>query len=183
MYQLFRHFMALPTALILSSVLGIFSPTVSKLTAAPIVAQTPPRSFLPLPAIICSQLGQEMTNVLRVRVNMTRVAFQDSVSGTQGTACQFTATGNGRNFAKVSEVVRQLSEMLTKQGWSPVMNYTADGPTAGARGFRKGNGLAVFNVEWEPAPGVQCPENQPISACQMSPEQQIYRITLNAARQ
>ena len=178
-----RHFIALPTFLILSSATAIFSPTLSELPVVAVpVAQTRSRSYQPLPAAICNKMEQEMSNVLKVKVTMTQAAFQDAVSQEQRTGCQLTATGNGRNFTKLSDVVRKLSAMLTKQGWVEASKYAADSPTGAARGFQKGNSLAWFNVEWEPSTDAKCPENQPISECQLSPEQQLYRITLKAAR-
>ncbi|HEY9676117.1 MAG TPA: hypothetical protein V6D11_32040 [Waterburya sp.] len=179
MNKFIGYFIALPISLMLGSV----SLTLSELggTAA-IVAQNSSRSYQPLPAATCNQLKQEMTKVLKVKVTMTRAAFQDSVSGKRGTSCQLTATGNGRNFTKVSRVVRSLSTILTKQGWVEASNYVADGPTGAARGFHKGNSLAMFYVEWEPSSDAKCPDDQPISDCELLPEQQLYRITLNAAR-
>lgn len=179
MNKLIGHCIAFPIALMLGSV----SLALSELggTAA-IVAQNSSRSYQPLPTATCNQLRQEMTKVLKVKVTMTRATFQDSISGKQGMSCQLSATGNGRNFTKLSAVVRSLSTILTRQGWVEASNYVADGPTGAARGFHKGNSLAVFNVEWEPSTDAKCPDDQPISDCQLLPDQQLYRITLNAAR-
>jgi hypothetical protein len=183
MNKFIGHYIALPISLIVGSATGILSLTLSELASTgAMVAQNSSRSYQPIPAATCNQLKQEMTKVLRVKVTMTQGTFQDYVSGKQGTSCQLSATGNGRNFTKLSRVVRSLSTILTRQGWVEASNYVADGPTGAARGFRKGNSLAVFNVEWEPSSDAKCPDDQPISDCQLSPEQQLYRITLNAAR-
>ncbi len=168
--------------LILASITGISSPTLLQLpTSAADIAQTPASRYQPLPPAACNQLAQAMTNALKVRVRMTRGSFVDYINREQGIGCQLIATGDGRNFNQLSDIVSNLSDLLAKQGWSEVSDYTADGPTEVARGFRQGNSLAVFNVEWEPAPGASCPQNQPISACQLRPDQQIYRIRVNAA--
>lgn len=108
--------------------------------------------------------------------------FQDFINGGRGTSCQLTVTGNGRNFKDVDQVLRKMSAMLTKQGWRNAPNYIADGPTGVARGFRKGNNLALLNIEWEPSADANCPNDQPISDCELLPEQQLYRITLDAVR-
>lgn len=176
MARLINCAIAIPSLLFLASITGISSPTLAQL-----VAQTQASRYQPLPPAACNQLAQAMTNALKVRVRMTRGSFVDYINREQGIGCQLIATGDGRNFNQLSDIVRNLSDLLAKQGWSEVSDYTADGPTEVARGFRQGNSLAVFNVEWEPAPGASCPPNEPISGCQLKPEQQIYRIRLNAA--
>lgn len=123
-----------------------------------------------------------MAKVLNVGVTMKRVPFQDFINQGRGTSCQLTVTGNGRKFKDVDQVLRKTSAMLTQQGWKNAPNYVADGPTGVARGFRKGNNLAVLNIEWEPSGDANCPKDQPISDCELSPEQQLYRITLDAVR-
>jgi hypothetical protein len=177
------YFIALPASLILSSTTGIVTPVLSEPAATDAsVAQTSSPRYQPLPAATCSQLKQEMSKVLKVRVTMKRATFQDSINGGQGTSCQLMVTGNGRNFKDVDNVLRKLSAMLTKQGWGDAPNYVADGPLGVARGFRKGNSLALLNIEWEPSADAKCPEDQPISDCELLPEQQLYRITLDAVR-
>jgi len=46
----------------------------------------------------------------------------------------------------------------------------------------KGAALALVSVGWEPAPGTARPPEQPISACEVPPAQQLYAITLGAAQ-
>jgi hypothetical protein len=42
-------------------------------------------------------------------------------------------------------------------------------------------GLMLITVGWEPSPEVQCPEDQPISACDLKPEQQLYTVQIQTA--
>lgn len=183
MTKFLGYFIALPASLILNSTAGIVSPTLSEPTATnAIIAQTSSPRYQPLPPATCNQLRQEMSKVLNVKVAIKRTPFQDFINGGRGTSCQLTATGNGQNFKEVDHVLRKLSAMLTKQGWRNAPNYVADGPTGVARGFRKGNSLAVLNIEWEPSADANCPNDQPISDCELSPEQQLYLITLDAVR-
>lgn len=155
----------------------------SKLTAAtPKFAQTSARSFQPLPADTCKQLQSQMSKTLKVKATLTRASFKDYINGGQGMGCLIAAQGNGRNFKGVASVARSLRAMLAKQGWVEDSKYAADGPTGTGIGFRKGSSLSLLTVEWEPVASVKCPPEQPISDCQLLPEQQIYRITLNSAR-
>lgn len=182
MPKFIRYFIAVPASLIVGSTAGIFSPVLSEFTpSAATVAQTPSGRYQPLPAATCNQLKQAMSKVLNVKVTMTQAAFQDYLQQGRGTGCQLTATGNGRNFRNV-DIITTLSTLLTQQGWVKLSNYDADGPTGGARWFRKGNSLASFSSEWEPSADAKCAEDMPISDCELSPEQELYRITLQAAR-
>lgn len=183
MTKFIGYLIALPASLILNSTAGIVSPTLSEPIATnAIIAQTPSPRYQSLPTATCNQLRQEMSKVFSVRVAMNRATFQDFINGGRGTSCQLTVTGNGRNFKDIDQVLRKMSAMLTKQGWGNAPNYVADGPTGVARGFRKGNSLALLNIEWEPSADANCPNDQPISDCELSPDQQLYRITLDAVR-
>jgi hypothetical protein len=71
--------------------------------------------------------------------------------------------------------------MFTQLGWGKEPAYAAAGPTGMAAGFSRSNTYGLLQVEWQPAPGVDCPSNQPIAACTLTPEQMLYTITLNLA--
>jgi hypothetical protein len=113
--------------------------------------------------------------------------FMDYIEQTEGTGCLLTVTGKGADFAAFEEgfyqIFTQLMEMLVGQGWVEDMMYAADGPTGTGRGFRRDNALLILVVGWTPSEDADCPDNQPIMMCELTPEQQIYEITLNVAEQ
>jgi hypothetical protein len=146
------------------------------------LAQNLGRSFQPLSANTCNQIRGQMEKALKAKVTLKTASFNDYINGGQGTGCLLIARGNERNFRSVEDVTRKLRTILTNQGWLEDGRYVADGPTGAGLGFRKGRGLSLLSVEWEPSSKKLCPEDQPISDCQLSPEQKIYRITLNSAR-
>jgi hypothetical protein len=49
-------------------------------------------------------------------------------------------------------------------------------------GFRQGNRLYLLQVGWEPSEDANCPSDQPISACDLEPQQHLYTIVLNCAQ-
>jgi len=71
--------------------------------------------------------------------------------------------------------------MLIAQGWQEEMMYQADGPTGTGTGFQKEGGLCLLTVGWTPSEDAQCPTDQPIYECELTPEQQLYTIVLNCA--
>jgi hypothetical protein len=139
-------------------------------------------AFQPLPAEACAELQEAMEEVLAVDVTMEEAHFEDIIGGMTGSGCLLSAKGTGRNFPSFIEVAQDLSAMMVERGWVEDTRYIADGPTGTATAFRLDNQLALLSVGWDPAPGA-CPEDQPISACELAPEQQLYSITLQVAQE
>jgi len=109
--------------------------------------------------------------------------FEDYIGGTSGKGCLILAAGTGVDFANHSDVFTLLKNMLVNIGWTPDLQYDGGGPTGTLGGFRRDAGLMLVSVGWEPSPDANCPQDQPISACSLTPEQQIYTITLSIAMQ
>ena len=151
-------------------------------TAAPKARAEAEGDFQPLSPAACSDLANTMAKTLGVEVATAEAPFLDYIGGKTGTVCQATATGTGLDFENFGKVAQNLKGMLEAQGWQEEISYAADGPTGTASGFRKENGLCLLNVGWEPSEDADCPTDQPISACELAPEQQLYTIVLNCAQ-
>jgi hypothetical protein len=61
------------------------------------------------------------------------------------------------------------------------MQYAAGGPTGMGIGMTRDAALLLILAEWTPDPAANCPADQPISACELTPEQQLYTVTVQAA--
>jgi hypothetical protein len=72
--------------------------------------------------------------------------------------------------------------MILPRGWVEDFRCMAGGPTGEGYGFRQANKLCQASVSWEPSEDADCPADQPISACELSPEQQLYTVHLNCAQ-
>ncbi|TEU16521.1 MAG: hypothetical protein E3J21_10460 [Anaerolineales bacterium] len=152
-------------------------------TAAPEATAEPQGAWQPLSPDVCDYLAGAMAYTLGVDVATAEAPFQDYITGKAGTGCQATATGTGLDFENFAVVADGLRGMLETRGWQEDSMYAADGPTGTATGFRKGSGLCLLNAGWEPSQDANCPQDQPISACQLTPEQQLYTIVLNCAQE
>lgn len=135
------------------------------------------------PLSTCDVLLNDVAFTIGITVDLTEGPYQDPISGAQGDSCKISASGNGTNFSNRRALDLSLQTLLTRQGWVADQTYAADGPNSSQTGYRKGNSLAILNVDLQPAPGVECPANQPISACELTPEQQLYTIVLQAMEQ
>jgi hypothetical protein len=111
--------------------------------------------------------------------------FEDISTGEAGAGCQITITGTGADFPDYESFVdmsEALSVVFQAIGWEPDQAYTADGPTGTAFGMRKDNMLALASIDMQPAPEANCPQDRPISECELTPEQMNYTITVNFAQ-
>ena len=136
----------------------------------------------PLGDADCAALQADMRQVLGVEVARVVAPFSDPIGGQAGSGCQMTAEGTGADFPSFFAVAADLKALLVARGWQEDMMYQADGPTGTASGFHRGQALCLMSVMWTPAEDASCPADQPISACDLAPEQQLYTITLNCAQ-
>jgi dipeptidase D len=134
----------------------------------------------PLIEELCNGQAQAMSHVLDDLVpTVTEERLDDPVTGATGTGCQATITGTGVQFESPWAVVGALGAMLAEQGWTADPMFVADGPTGTAAGYRKGDQICLAAAMWQPDESANCPGDQPISACEVTPEQQNYTVTLS----
>ncbi len=67
-------------------------------------------------------------------------------------------------------------------GWTEKYGYAAGGPRGGSTGLTNNTGLMLISATWEPAPGVECPSDQPLVMCELTPEQKIYMVEIGIAQ-
>jgi len=151
--------------------------------APPGVAVTAPAGFLqPLQGDGCAELRDGVAEALAVDVTLTATSsFTDPLQGVTGSGCEVRATGTGADFTSPAEVLVALRGVLEAKGWAEDPLYQADGPTGTASGFKKEAAVCVASASWEPSDDANCPPDQPISACPLTPEQQLYTVTLSCA--
>ncbi len=140
-------------------------------------------SFQPLDAETCSELADTLASATGVDVTTDDAPFEDYVSNESGRGCQATAGGTGQDFASPSAVATDVGAAMTAQGWTEDPQYAAGGPTGMSAAYRQDDDLCILQVNWEPSPDANCPDDQPIAACELTPEQQLYTVDLNCATQ
>jgi hypothetical protein len=134
-------------------------------------------SFAPYAADYCELVRSEFEGVLGVSMAIETTAFSDRVSGGTGTACRIHATGDGNALSM--EAFSILDTYVREHGWTWDMSYGAAGPTGLMEGYRKGGTLGLLSVTWQPLTADLCPSNQPIGACELSPQQKITTVNFD----
>ena len=143
---------------------------------------TSPQGLEPLDALMCGDLVGALSLALDVPAATSHAPFEDHVNGRSGTGCQIAANGTGLNFENINVVASALREVLQTRGWQEDVQYMGGGPGAVLTGYRQADALCLVLAFWEPSEDADCPADQPVSACELAPEQRVYTITLNCAK-
>jgi putative hemolysin len=134
----------------------------------------------PLTMEVCDGEAQAMSHTLDDLIpTQSEAPLSDPVTGASGTGCQSTITGTGAQFESPTVVVNELGSMLEGEGFVVDPMLAADGPTGTSMGYRKDNEICVASAIWTPVESANCPQDAPITACNLTPEQKIYTVTLN----
>jgi putative hemolysin len=137
-------------------------------------------SIQPLSMEVCDGEAQAMAHTLNItEVTQSNAPLTDPSNGKSGTGCQSLAAGTGQQFQSPDAVIKALDGMLKSEGWTEDQMLASGGPTGMGSGYRKDNQLCMDAAIWQPDASANCPQDQPISACAVTPEQQLYTITLN----
>ncbi len=132
-------------------------------------------------AEVCNGMAQAMMAALNTEVTQSEVEMTDPTTGASGTGCRALSTGTGEQFTSPVATMEALTEVLEGGGWEENTSLAAGGPTGIGAGFRSGDVLCLAAVIWHPDESANCPQDQPVSACAVTPEQQLYTVTLDCA--
>jgi hypothetical protein len=131
-------------------------------------------TYGPYPADSCEVLRLNFEQALGVAVTAEAAPFEDPMGGA-GISCMIHLTGNAVTLG-VAGPSNSIISMLQTNGWTEDANYGAGGPQTMMDGFRKGSALGILTVRWDPSADANCPSNQPISACNLTPEQKLFDV-------
>ena len=137
--------------------------------------------YQPVSAEVCQILQDQATQSLGLTFTMeTNADFTDYVSSETGQGCTLTATTNGASISDPNAALTKLVGSFI--GWEEQLAYVAGGPTGAATGMTRDSGLMLISVGWEPSADANCPTDQPISECALTPQQKLYTLKIEAAQ-
>lgn len=138
--------------------------------------------YEPVDPSVCQAIQEVANEGLGVDFTIqTQSPFLDTVAGEAGQGCRLSAGGDGNTFASPQEVVAALVSSAGL-GWTEQPTYQADGPTGSATALTRDMGLMIIKANWKPAMGIVCPTDQPISDCNLTPEQKYYTVEIDIAQ-
>ncbi|MBN2386155.1 MAG: hypothetical protein JXB85_03990 [Anaerolineales bacterium] len=141
----------------------------------------PPGTFLPYADNLCEGMRSSFEQAIGAPVMVESAPFSDRMTGGSGTACRIHAAGNGTAYS-MSGPFNTLHALVLSLGWTEDFNYSAAGATGMASGYRKGSALGLLTVAWQPSADANCPTDQPIGACDLTPEQKLFDVTFDLAQ-
>jgi hypothetical protein len=138
-------------------------------------------AYGPVSAQVCQTLQELASQSVALSFSIEPSGyFADPLTGETGKGCVLTAMATGMKFSDPASVVSNLVNGFL--GWEEQPQYQAGGPTGMATAMTRDMGLMLITVEWIPSPDANCPADQPISACNLTPEQKLYTIQIQAAQ-
>lgn len=138
--------------------------------------------YLPLSWDTCMEIRNAVSKALGQEMLLNHEApFLDYMEKTRGYACRIETKGRGDEFKAPDKLVEGVRGALGKLGWEEDQAYLSDGPMGATAGFRRENSLILFKVVREPSEEVGLLSTDPISLCDLLPEELVYTITLDCA--
>jgi hypothetical protein len=129
-------------------------------------------SLRPLPAAECQQFATQTQAATGFPMRAGEDDFTDLTDGSEGRACHIQGSASGQAYAAPADLMAKIGKVFPD--WRSDANRDADGPGGSEKGYVNGNRIATIQVSWEPGPGVSCSDKEPLSACNILPQQKLW---------
>ncbi len=136
--------------------------------------------YEPLPLAECQSLQAIASKTLNFEFTLNPQGGFWGDNGESGTGCTLKAVGTAADFADTGTVVADLIKAFPD--WTADPMGDANNPTGAAAALRRNTDLMRVRANWWTKLGVNCPQDQPISACPLTPEQKEYTVVIEVAK-
>ena len=126
---------------------------------------------------ICGPIAEQMTTSQGINVETEPASL--TLGDRTLAGCRIEAEGTGVDFAHIPDIGGAVVQIFQAMGWQDDMQFASDGPFSTGGGFRSDEGVCLFEASWGPADDVDCPQDQPVSACDFGPEETHVVIQIN----
>ena len=126
----------------------------------------------PIPAAECQQFAGQAQTATGLKMTASEDDFTDIADGSDGRSCHISGSGSGQAFAAPGELIAKIAAMFG--GWREDPARGDDAPGGAERGYVIGSRIATVQVSWEPGPGAVCSDKQPLSSCNIQPQQKLW---------
>jgi hypothetical protein len=131
----------------------------------------------PIPAAECQQLAAQVQQATGIRTTASEDDFTDVSDGVDGRSCHIAGNAGGQSFASPAELMVKAASPFA--GYRDEPSRASDGSSASEKGFVNGSRIATVEVHWEPGPGATCSEKEPLSSCNISPQQKMWNVVID----
>ena len=138
-------------------------------------AQEP--TLKPIPAAECQKFASQAQDAIGFPMKASEDDFTDLTDGSDGRSCHISGSASDQTYGAPAEPVAKLAKLFGDWKGDPARD--ADGPGGSEKGYVAGNRIATIQVNWEPGPGVVCSDKQPLSACNIRPQQKLWSAVID----
>ena len=144
--------------------------------ATPAHAQTG-MTLRPIPAAECQSLAAQTQQAVGIRTAASEDDFTDLASNIDGRSCHIAGSASNLAIATPAELMGKVAAVFP--GWNSEAARDAEGPTGAEKGYVNGNRIATIQVSWEPGPGAACSDKEPLSSCNIAPQQKLWNVVID----
>jgi hypothetical protein len=131
----------------------------------------------PIPAAECQNFAVQVQNAIGMAAKASEDDFTDLTDRSEGRSCHISGSASGQAYAAPSELMAKLAPVFG--AWQDDPARADSGPAEADKGFTNGSRIATVDVSWEPGPGATCSDKQPLSACNITPQQKLWTVTVD----
>ncbi|HEV2187125.1 MAG TPA: hypothetical protein VGR70_07940 [Stellaceae bacterium] len=131
----------------------------------------------PIPAAECQTFAGQLQGALGFAAKAEEDDFTDLTDRSEGRSCHISASASNQAFGAPAELISKLAPVFG--GWQDDPARAESGPAEADKGFVNGSRIATVEVSWEPGPGASCSDKQPLSACNITPQQKLWNVMVD----
>jgi len=141
------------------------------------VARAQDATLQPIPAAECQQFATRTQGALGFPMKAEEDDFTDLTDGSDGRSCHISGNAADQTYAGPAELIAKIATVFGDWRADPARD--AAGADGAEKGLVNGNRIATIQVSWEPGPGVTCSDKQPLSACNVLPQQKLWSAIID----
>ncbi len=131
----------------------------------------------PIPAAECQTFANQVQAAIGFAAKAEEEEFTDLTDRSEGRSCHISASASNQAFAAPADLMTKLATVFS--GWQDDPARADSGPAEADKGFVQGSRVATVEVSWEPGPGASCSDKQPLSTCNITPQQKLWSVAID----
>ncbi len=141
------------------------------------VAGADAQTLRPIPAAECQTFATQVQGAVGFAAKASEDDFTDLTDRSEGRSCHISASAANQAFAAPADLMTKLATVFG--GWQDDPARGETGPAGAEKGFVSANRIATADVSWEPGPGATCSDKEPLSACNIQPQQKLWSVVVD----
>jgi hypothetical protein len=141
------------------------------------VAGADAQTLRPIPAAECQTFATQVQGAVGFAAKSEEDDFTDLTDRSEGRSCHISASASNQAYAAPSDLITKVAAVFGS--WQDDPARAESGPAEADKGFVSGSRIATVEVSWEPGPGATCSDKEPLSACNIQPQQKLWSVTVD----